>query len=69
MSKVTLQYRGTTSAVKLEWLMKMFGLDYKRQGSGPTTIGKTNRSALIISLVIYYGYQVVEHLAILVTIT
>ena len=49
--------------------MKMFGLDYKCQGSGPTTIGKTNRSALIISLVIYYGYQVVEHLAILVTIT
>ena len=41
MSKVTQQYRDTASAVKLERSMKMFGLDYKSQGSGATTIGKT----------------------------
>ena len=35
-------YRNIASAVKLKQSMKMFGLGYKCQGSGPILIGKTN---------------------------
>ena len=36
------EYRNTASAVKLKQSMKMFGLGYKCQGSGPILIRKTN---------------------------